>query len=302
MYPIIYNSSLASPSMRYIYEEDEDLLLQQISIYSLVQQQQHQQQHVADAGGEEEKYLGCIRASSAAENESNNKSKNKKDRHSKIHTAQGPRDRRMRLSLDVARKFFDLQDMLGFDKASKTVDWLLTNSKSAIRDLSNIGASKYHNPNNTSSHATSECGGEAVSGVVDQEPSFNNNINGDGKKAAAAADRKAKAARPRAAASFNSPTSKESRSKARERARERTREKKMGMTMNISASSLLAGPTTTPHAAFPDQPPPPEEHSWCLSNIFQFPQNPLATSNQPQFADLAHSGKYYWDGYNSGNL
>ncbi|CAH9084774.1 unnamed protein product [Cuscuta epithymum] len=293
MYPIIYNSSFTSPSMRYIYEEDGDLLLQQISIYDLVQQQQQQQQHVAGAGGGEEKYLGCIRASAAAaESESNNKSKNKKDRHSKIHTAQGPRDRRMRLSLDVARKFFDLQDMLGFDKASKTVDWLLTNSKSAIRDLSNIGSSKYHN---TSSHATSECGGEAVSGVVDQEPS---SFTEDGKK-----ERKAKAARPRAAASFNSPTSKESRSKARERARERTREKKMGMTMNNGgASSLLAGP---PHAAaFPDQapPPPPEEHNWCLSNIFQYPQNPLATSNQPQFADLAHSGKYYWDGYNSGNL
>jgi hypothetical protein len=46
------------------------------------------------------------------------------DRHSKIRTAQGVRDRRMRLSLDVARDFFALQDRLGFDKASKTVDWL----------------------------------------------------------------------------------------------------------------------------------------------------------------------------------
>ncbi|XP_022881017.1 transcription factor CYCLOIDEA-like [Olea europaea var. sylvestris] len=53
----------------------------------------------------------------------------KKDRHSKIITAQGPRDRRMRLSIGTARKFFDLQEMLGFDKPSKTLDWLLTNSK-----------------------------------------------------------------------------------------------------------------------------------------------------------------------------
>ncbi|CAA6664299.1 unnamed protein product [Spirodela intermedia] len=56
----------------------------------------------------------------------------KKDRHSKIFTAQGPRDRRMRLSLDVARRFFDLQDMLGFDKASNTVDWLMAKSGTAI--------------------------------------------------------------------------------------------------------------------------------------------------------------------------
>nr|AXM05087.1 cycloidea-like protein [Bidens pilosa] len=59
----------------------------------------------------------------------------KKDGHSKIHTAQGPRDRRVRMSIDVARKFFYLQDLLGFDKASKTLDWLFTKSKTAIKEL-----------------------------------------------------------------------------------------------------------------------------------------------------------------------
>ncbi|CAA2954521.1 Hypothetical predicted protein [Olea europaea subsp. europaea] len=59
----------------------------------------------------------------------------KKDRHSKIITAQGPRDRRIRLSIGTARKFFDLQELLGFDKPSKTLNWLLTNSKIAIEDL-----------------------------------------------------------------------------------------------------------------------------------------------------------------------
>ncbi|XP_044969059.1 transcription factor TB1-like [Hordeum vulgare subsp. vulgare] len=59
------------------------------------------------------------------------------DRHSKIRTAQGVRDRRMRLSVGVARDFFALQDLLGFDKASKTVDWLLTQSKPAIDRLAN---------------------------------------------------------------------------------------------------------------------------------------------------------------------
>ncbi|CAN4121913.1 unnamed protein product [Withania somnifera] len=60
----------------------------------------------------------------------------KKDRHSKICTAQGVRDRRMRLSLQIARKFFDLQDMLGFDKASKTIEWLFSKSNNAIKELS----------------------------------------------------------------------------------------------------------------------------------------------------------------------
>ncbi|XP_030452287.1 transcription factor DICHOTOMA [Syzygium oleosum] len=59
----------------------------------------------------------------------------KKDRHSKIITAQGLRDRRVRLSIEISRRFFGLQDMLGFDKASKTLEWLLTKSRKAIKDL-----------------------------------------------------------------------------------------------------------------------------------------------------------------------
>ncbi|KAK4744156.1 hypothetical protein SAY87_010468 [Trapa incisa] len=83
----------------------------------------------------------------------------KKDRHSKINTAQGPRDRRMRLSLEVSRRFFDLQDMLGFDKASKTVEWLLTQSKSVIAKLSNDAIC----------NAGSFAGEKAeVSGVIDE--------------------------------------------------------------------------------------------------------------------------------------
>ncbi|KAJ0462306.1 putative transcription factor TCP family [Helianthus annuus] len=63
------------------------------------------------------------------------RSAGKTDRHSKIHTAQGLRDRRMRLSLHIARKFFGLQDMLGFDKASKTIEWLFCKSKEAIDEV-----------------------------------------------------------------------------------------------------------------------------------------------------------------------
>ncbi|KAL5666785.1 hypothetical protein ACJX0J_019006, partial [Zea mays] len=44
----------------------------------------------------------------------------------------GLRDRRMRLSVGVAREFLALQDRLGFDKASKTLNWLLAQSKPPI--------------------------------------------------------------------------------------------------------------------------------------------------------------------------
>ncbi|XP_010068762.1 transcription factor TCP12 [Eucalyptus grandis] len=59
----------------------------------------------------------------------------KKDRHSKIRTVQGLRDRRIRLSVQVSRKFFGLQDMLGFDKASKTIEWLLSKSRNSIKEV-----------------------------------------------------------------------------------------------------------------------------------------------------------------------
>ncbi|RAL50508.1 hypothetical protein DM860_014450 [Cuscuta australis] len=59
----------------------------------------------------------------------------KNDRHTKIMTAQGLRDRRVRLSISVARKFFDLQDTLGFDKPSKTLNWLFAKSRLAIEEL-----------------------------------------------------------------------------------------------------------------------------------------------------------------------
>ncbi|MFS7947897.1 putative transcription factor TCP family [Helianthus anomalus] len=58
-----------------------------------------------------------------------------KDGHTKIYTAQGPRDRRVRLSIEISRKFFCLQDLLGYDKASKTLDWLFEKSLTAIKDL-----------------------------------------------------------------------------------------------------------------------------------------------------------------------
>ncbi|GFZ18992.1 TCP family transcription factor [Actinidia rufa] len=77
----------------------------------------------------------------------------KKDRHSKICTARGLRDRRVRLSIEIARKFFDLQDMLGFDKASKTIDWLLTKSKTAIKDLVKMKTKQLWSNNKIGTHS-----------------------------------------------------------------------------------------------------------------------------------------------------
>ncbi|XP_029122973.1 uncharacterized protein [Elaeis guineensis] len=136
------------------------------------------------------------------------------DRHSKILTAQGLRDRRMRLSQEVASKFFSLQDLLGFDKASQTVDWLLTQSKSAIQQL--IDASQLENQSiNLSSLVSESSTSECFSA-----------ISNDKQKSTAASPKTNDIGLPPLSIATSDPImTKEMRDKARARARERTREK-----------------------------------------------------------------------------
>lgn len=58
-----------------------------------------------------------------------------KDRHSKVCTIRGLRDRRVRLSVPTAIQLYDLQDRLGVSQPSKVVDWLLENAKHEIDEL-----------------------------------------------------------------------------------------------------------------------------------------------------------------------
>ncbi|KAF5725412.1 Plastid transcription factor 1 putative isoform 1 [Tripterygium wilfordii] len=58
-----------------------------------------------------------------------------KDRHSKVRTIRGLRDRRIRLSIPTAIQLYDLQDRLGLNQPSKVVDWLLNAAKDGIDEL-----------------------------------------------------------------------------------------------------------------------------------------------------------------------
>lgn len=62
----------------------------------------------------------------------------RKDRHSKVCTAKGPRDRRVRLAAHTAIQFYDVQDRLGYDRPSKAVDWLIKKAKAAIDELDEL--------------------------------------------------------------------------------------------------------------------------------------------------------------------
>ncbi|GMJ10858.1 hypothetical protein HRI_004755000 [Hibiscus trionum] len=141
----------------------------------------------------------------------------RRDRHSKINTANGPRDRRMRLSLDVAREFFGLQDMLGYDKASRTVEWLLIQAKPEIKKLLNNNSFSF--AGSKSSSSTSEA--EVVSGI-DNNAAIEGSIS-EGKPKPC---KKEKKERRKRKTSFR-PLARDLREKARERARARTRAKSM---------------------------------------------------------------------------
>ncbi|XP_074587922.1 transcription factor TCP18-like [Curcuma longa] len=175
---------------------------------------------------------GPVAAKPVAGTEPSNRRKRfRTDRHSKILTSQGLRDRRMRLSLGVARQFFRLQDMLGFDKASHTINWLLHQSKPAIDLLATCSALNNTNTQTlnsssgifwtTQSSASSEC--EVVSSysnykampTADVTPLFPPPSKAKGHSRFAVE------------ASLDGRFTRESREKARARARERTMEKKI---------------------------------------------------------------------------
>lgn len=66
-----------------------------------------------------------------------------KDRHSKVLTSKGLRDRRVRLSVSTAIQFYDLQDRLGYDQPSKAVEWLIEKASDAISDLPSLNTSAF---------------------------------------------------------------------------------------------------------------------------------------------------------------
>lgn len=69
-----------------------------------------------------------------------------KDRHSKVWTSRGLRDRRIRLSVTTAIQFYDLQDRLGYDQPSKAVDWLIKAAAEPIKELPSLNNSFPNTP------------------------------------------------------------------------------------------------------------------------------------------------------------
>lgn len=104
-----------------------------------------------------------------------------KDRHSKVCTIRGLRDRRVRLSVPTAIQLYDLQDRLGLNQPSKVVDWLLNAAKDEIDELpplpalispANFGLNNHHQEIILSSNSNEAAGGAGSSQISNKQGSF----------------------------------------------------------------------------------------------------------------------------------
>ncbi|KAK2437944.1 transcription factor TCP2 [Trifolium repens] len=143
-----------------------------------------------------------------------------KDRHSKVMTSKGLRDRRVRLSVTTAIQFYDLQDRLGYDQPSKAVEWLIRSASDAISELPSLNNSLFSDDTpNTNNNQPSEQGVDSA--VHDAEMVMENGENNYlslSKSGCSSTSETSKGS----GLSLSRSDVRVSRVKARERARERT--------------------------------------------------------------------------------
>ncbi|KAL5187969.1 Transcription factor TCP2 [Glycine soja] len=147
-----------------------------------------------------------------------------KDRHSKVMTSKGLRDRRVRLSVTTAIQFYDLQDRLGYDQPSKAVEWLIKSASDSISELPSLN--NFPDTPKSDDHEK-RANTDVAAGAVDGENYENENGNNN--------NQSQNMSLSKSGCSSTSETSKGSglslsrsdiRVKARERARERTTKEK----------------------------------------------------------------------------
>ncbi|KAG2688957.1 hypothetical protein I3843_09G116700 [Carya illinoinensis] len=162
-----------------------------------------------------------------------------KDRHSKVCTSKGLRDRRVRLSVTSAIQFYDLQDRPGYDQPSKAVEWLIKAAADAIAELPSLNSAFPDTPKQLSDEKRAsggtEQGFDSAEVELDGDPNFQQNQSQH-------------LSLSKSACSSTSETSKgsglslsrsEIRVKARERARERVAKEKQkendsGIAQNVN--------------------------------------------------------------------
>ncbi|KAL3596644.1 hypothetical protein D5086_008281 [Populus alba] len=162
-----------------------------------------------------------------------------KDRHSKVWTSQGLRDRRVRLSVTTAIQFYDLQDRLGYDQPSKAVEWLIKAAQDAINELPPLNHSFPDTPKQLSDEKRTSDGTEQGFDSADVElndPNFSQNQHLSLSKSACSSTSETSKG---SGLSLARSGIRDSRVKARERARERTAKEKEND--SLAATSQTVG-------------------------------------------------------------
>lgn len=143
-----------------------------------------------------------------------------KDRHSKVWTARGPRDRRVRLSVNTAIQFYDLQDRLGYEQPSKAVEWLIKAAADSINELPSLDSCAALLPE-TPRQLSDERRADSADPDPDGDPGLGQNHHQQLSKSGCSSNNS-----ENSKGSGLSLSRTEIRVKARERARERTAKEK----------------------------------------------------------------------------
>ncbi|XP_058731854.1 transcription factor TCP2-like [Vicia villosa] len=162
-----------------------------------------------------------------------------KDRHSKVMTSKGLRDRRVRLSVTTAIQFYDLQDRLGYDQPSKAVEWLIKSASDAISELPSLNNSLFTDPSDQQGGVDSSHDAEMVvenngDNNYHQNQSQNLSLSKSGCSSTSETSKGS-------GLSLSRSDVRVSRVKARERARERTakeKEKENHDSVSVSVNPL----------------------------------------------------------------
>lgn len=151
-----------------------------------------------------------------------------KDRHSKVWTSKGLRDRRVRLSVTTAIQFYDLQDRLGYDQPSKAVEWLIKAASDSIAELPSLNNSFTDTPKQLSdeNRASIEQGFDSAEVELDGDANFQPHQQTQQLSLSRSACSSTSETSKGSGLSLSRSEIRENRVKARERARDRAAKEK----------------------------------------------------------------------------
>ncbi|KAK4345255.1 hypothetical protein RND71_035431 [Anisodus tanguticus] len=219
----------------------EEIQTQECKFPRISNKEDEQYQYEVDDAGEVKKSgIGKLYAWPSSRIVRVSRASGGKDRHSKVLTSKGLRDRRVRLSVNTAIQFYDLQDRLGCDQPSKAVEWLLKAAAPSIAELPPLEAfpDTLQLSDEKRSSVGTEPGFDSADVEMDDDPDYHHQQQ------------------QQQPCSSNSETSKgsglslsrsDSRLKARERARERATEKEKE---KENKSSIVAHHNMHPSSSF----------------------------------------------------